>query len=127
MESSLFSLKTEPIAIRQLVRSPQEATADYARGLWDAFPDLTFEIISKAQTGPESVAAQWVMRGTNTGSLQGLPPTGRSVEVPGADFIEIEETRYAPCKAILTHGLCLTSLASKLWCSRRPSVHFPSE
>ena len=68
----------------------REATADYARGLWDAFPDLTFEIISKAQTGPESVAAQWVMRGTNTGSLQGLPPTGRSVEVPGADFIEIE-------------------------------------
>ena len=66
------------------------ATADYARGLWDAFPDLTFEIISKAQTGPESIAAQWVMRGTNTGSLQGLPPTGRSVEVPGADFIEIE-------------------------------------
>ena len=30
------------------------------------------------------------MRGTNTGSLQGLPPTGRSVEVPGSDFIEIE-------------------------------------
>ena len=69
----------------------RKATADYARGLWDAFPDLTFEIISKAQTGPEFVAAQWLMRGTNTGSLQGLPPTtGRSVEVPGADFIEVE-------------------------------------
>jgi steroid delta-isomerase-like uncharacterized protein len=68
----------------------RQATADYARRLWDAFPDLTFEIISKAHTGPESVAAQWLMRGTNTGSLQGLPPTGRSVEVPGADFIEVE-------------------------------------
>jgi predicted ester cyclase len=68
----------------------EPATADYARGLWDAFPDLTFEIISKAQTGPDSVAAQWLMRGTNTGSLQGLPPTDRSVEVPGSDFIEIE-------------------------------------
>ena len=64
----------------------RQATADYARRLWDAFPDLTFEIISKAHTGPESVAAQWLMRGTNSGSLQGLPPTGRSVEVPGADF-----------------------------------------
>jgi hypothetical protein len=30
------------------------------------------------------------MRGTNTGALQDLPPTGRSVEVLGADFIEIE-------------------------------------
>jgi steroid delta-isomerase-like uncharacterized protein len=68
----------------------KEATADYARALWDAFPDLTFEVISKAQTGSTTVAAQWVMRGTNTGSLQGLPPTGRSVEVSGADFIQIE-------------------------------------
>jgi len=68
----------------------REATAEYAKGLWDAFPDLTFDIISKAETGPETVAAQWLMRGTNTGSLQGLPPTGRSVGVPGADFIQIE-------------------------------------
>jgi steroid delta-isomerase-like uncharacterized protein len=67
-----------------------EATADYARGLWDAFPDLTFEIISNAETGPGTVVAQWLMRGTNTGSLQGLPPTGRSVAVPGADFIQVE-------------------------------------
>jgi hypothetical protein len=35
----------------------KEATADYARGLWDAFPDLTFEIVSKAQTGSQTVAA----------------------------------------------------------------------
>jgi steroid delta-isomerase-like uncharacterized protein len=68
----------------------REATADYARGLWDAFPDLTFEIISNAETGPDTVVAQWLMRGTNTGSLQGLPPTGRSVAVPGADFIQVE-------------------------------------
>lgn len=68
----------------------REATADYARGLWDAFPDLTFDIISKAETGLGTVVAQWLMRGTNTGSLQGLPPTGRSVAVPGADFIQVE-------------------------------------
>jgi steroid delta-isomerase-like uncharacterized protein len=78
---------SDPTAGQGLSRN---ATADYARGLWDAFPDLTFEIISKAQTGPEAVAAQWIMRGTNTGSLQGLPPTGRSVELPGADFIQVE-------------------------------------
>ena len=91
MESSLSSLKLEPIATRQLVRASQASYRRLRRRLWDAFPDLTFEIISKAHTGPESVAAQWLMRGTNTGSLQGLPPTGRSVEVPGADFIEVEE------------------------------------
>ena len=68
----------------------REAAADYARGLWDVFPDLTFEIISNAEAGPGTVVAQWLMRGTNTGSLQGLPPTGRSVAVPGADFIQVE-------------------------------------
>jgi steroid delta-isomerase-like uncharacterized protein len=78
---------SDPVTGHKLSR---EATADYAEGLWEAFPDLTFEIISKAETGPETVAAQWVMRGMNTGSLQGLPPTGRSVEVPGADFIQVE-------------------------------------
>ena len=39
----------------------REATANYARGLWDAFPDLTFEIISNAETGPGTVVAQWLM------------------------------------------------------------------
>ena len=68
----------------------REATANYARGLWDAFPDLTFEIISNAETGPDTVVAQWSMRGTNTGSLRGLPPTGRAITVPGADFIQVE-------------------------------------
>ena len=71
----------------------REATANYARGLWDAFPDLTFEIISNAETEPGTVVAQWLMRGTNTGSLQGLPPTGRAVAVPGADFIKVERDK----------------------------------
>jgi hypothetical protein len=37
--------------------------------------------------GDELVAAQWIMYGTNAGSLMGLPPTGKAVTVPGADFI----------------------------------------
>jgi hypothetical protein len=36
------------------------------------------------------VAAQWIMHGTNRGSMRGLPPTGRSVSLPGADFIQVE-------------------------------------
>ena len=34
-----------------------------------------------------AVAAQWVMRGTNSGPFNGLPPTGREIALPGADFI----------------------------------------
>lgn len=36
------------------------------------------------------MAAQWVMRGTNSGSLKGNPPTERAVSLPGADFITVE-------------------------------------
>jgi hypothetical protein len=58
-------------------------------GLWAAFPDLSFEIASKGLAGDNLVAAQWIMHGTNTGSMMGLPPTGKSVTVSGADFIRV--------------------------------------
>jgi steroid delta-isomerase-like uncharacterized protein len=64
-----------------------EALAGYMNSLWAAFPDLSFEIASAAATGPDSMAAQWIMRGTNLGSMMGLPPSGKKVEVAGADFI----------------------------------------
>jgi steroid delta-isomerase-like uncharacterized protein len=69
------------------------AIAGYAGGLFGAFPDLAFEIVSAAPAGEGRVAAQWVMRGTNTGSLAGNPPTGGKVELPGADFIQVEGDR----------------------------------
>jgi len=67
-----------------------QAIGQYTGGLWAAFPDLSFEIISAAPAGEGLVAAQWIMHGTNRGSMQGLPPTGCSVALPGADFIRVE-------------------------------------
>lgn len=64
-----------------------DAIARYAQGLWTAFPDLTFEMVSVAETGGGRIAAQWIMRGTNLGPFQGLPPTGKRVETGGADFL----------------------------------------
>jgi 2-polyprenyl-6-methoxyphenol hydroxylase-like FAD-dependent oxidoreductase len=32
---------------------------------------------------------RWIWRGTHTGSLRGIPPTGHRVEVPGCKFIEL--------------------------------------
>jgi steroid delta-isomerase-like uncharacterized protein len=61
----------------------------YTQSLWDAFPDLSFEIASKAESADGMIAVQWLMKGTNKGSFQGLPATGKSVLLPGADFIKI--------------------------------------
>jgi steroid delta-isomerase-like uncharacterized protein len=64
-----------------------DATGAYAVGLAAAFPDLRFELVASTQTDDGSVAAQWIMRGTNSGPFNGLPPTGREIALPGADFI----------------------------------------
>ncbi|MEM7443572.1 MAG: ester cyclase [Pseudomonadota bacterium] len=68
-----------------------EAFKANMQGLWSAFPDLNFELVSKGATGPDSAAFEWMMRGTNSGSMNGLPPTGKTVEVPGADFVALRD------------------------------------
>ena len=66
------------------------AIAEYASGLFAAFPDLLFDLDSHSSTDDGVVAARWVMRGTNTGPLRENPPTRGTVALPGADFIAVE-------------------------------------
>lgn len=68
---------------------PAADLATSATVLWTGFPDLSFEIKSMADAGPGRVLAEWVMKGCNTGGFQGLPPTGKSVVVPGVDIFDI--------------------------------------
>ncbi len=63
----------------------------YTKNLWEAFPNLSFSILTADEIGIDKVAAQWVMSGTNTGPFMGLPPTSKSINVPGADFIEFQD------------------------------------
>src|SRR5918992_4165187 len=67
--------------------------AEYAAGLFAAFPDLSLNLLGHDSGGDGVVAAQWVMRGTDTGPLRGNPPTGARVALPGADFIVQEGGR----------------------------------
>lgn len=68
-----------------------EAIRAYVSGLWSAFPDLSFEDVGLAQTAPDSASVQWIMRGTNTGSMMGLPPSGKAVILRGADFFTLRD------------------------------------
>jgi steroid delta-isomerase-like uncharacterized protein len=63
----------------------------YAAGLWTAFPDLGFEEVDYQTTADGEILFRWVMRGTNRGSLRGLPPTGATIAVPGVDLIKAGE------------------------------------
>ncbi|MGH8501559.1 MAG: ester cyclase [Gammaproteobacteria bacterium] len=69
--------------------------AAYATGLWTAFPDLRFEVGRIAATGDGVLAAEWRMLGTNTGAFNGLPPAGRTVDLPGVDIMEPDGNKLA--------------------------------
>lgn len=65
-----------------------QAIGDYAKQLWLAFPDLSFELHSATQTAENKVVAEWTMKGTNMGEFAGLPPTQQPVSLPGVDVVE---------------------------------------
>jgi steroid delta-isomerase-like uncharacterized protein len=64
---------------------------EHARALMTAFPDLNFEVLSSQHVGNGTEVARWLMRGTNTGPLRGLFPTGRPVALAGVDVITIAD------------------------------------
>jgi steroid delta-isomerase-like uncharacterized protein len=71
-----------------------EAIASFAKGVFTAYPDASFEIVSIGDTGGGLVAWQWLASGTNSGPLaDGSPPTGRSVTLPGASFTQVESDK----------------------------------
>jgi steroid delta-isomerase-like uncharacterized protein len=91
-----------------------DAIVSYVETLWGAFPDLTFEIRSAAETGNGRVAAEWIMRGTNRGPFRGLPPTGKAVETVGADFIETEGGRVSSVVGYFDGGSVPTQLGLQI-------------
>lgn len=69
------------------VVNPDELKS-FARMWRGSFPDWhsTFEdLISEG----DRVAERWTGRGTHLGELEGIPPTGKRVEVPGSVFYRI--------------------------------------
>ncbi len=81
-----------------------EAIRGYVGALWSAFPDLNFETKNVGEVAPGRFAGQWTMRGTNTGSMRGLPPSNRTVEVEGADFFEIDGDRVGKVEGYFDAG-----------------------
>ena len=65
-----------------------------ARGWREAFPDLNITI-EKQVAEQDLVAVHWTARGTNTGAGNGLPATGRSVQMTGTTLFRMDDGRIA--------------------------------
>lgn len=65
-----------------------------ARGWRDAFPDLNMRIDLMVAEN-DMVAVRWTATGTNTGTGNGIPATGRSVETHGTTMFRMADGRIA--------------------------------
>ena len=74
------------------------AIGEYARGIWASFPDLSFELVGITEAGKDKAVAEWLMKGTNSGEFQGLPPTGKSISLSGVDIIEVTDSKIKRVK-----------------------------
>jgi predicted ester cyclase len=59
------------------------------KGLMAAFPDLQFTIDDQVIAG-NKFTTRWTAEGTNTGSLAGIPPTGKRVRIVGIILDHVE-------------------------------------
>ena len=65
-----------------------------ARGWRQAFPDLDMRV-DKLLAEQDLVAVRWTARGTNTGTGNGIPATGRKVEINGTTLFRMDDGRIA--------------------------------
>src|SRR5258707_3726034 len=75
-----------------LVDKPQakEALSDSIRRLFIAFPNLSFELTDLIHQNDKRVAAQWLLKGSNTGTFYGYSSTQREVNISGSSFFHVE-------------------------------------
>jgi steroid delta-isomerase-like uncharacterized protein len=78
----------ENLARSQTYHGKDEVRA-WAKASFDAIPDFKLDVKSLFVSG-DWLACEWVMRGTQTGSLPNLPATGKSFSVRGSTIAELK-------------------------------------
>lgn len=75
-------------------RSQKQGTVGFFAARLAGLPDLHVTIEASV-TSPGMAAASFVYTGTQTGSLMGVPPTGRKLRFTSCDIFRIEDGRIA--------------------------------
>ena len=98
----------DPLAMRDLLTddiewhepegtySGKDEVAQAMQETFDAFPDSTWptdEVLVMPAADHEHMAVTWTWRGTQTGAYQGLPATGKQIDVSGVTVVELRGTK----------------------------------
>jgi steroid delta-isomerase-like uncharacterized protein len=67
-----------------------EALSSYAAVYFQAFPDLVFDTLNIVDGGGGVAVLHWRARGTFTGPLGEIAPTGNALSLSGVDVITVE-------------------------------------
>jgi steroid delta-isomerase-like uncharacterized protein len=84
--------------------------AGYVNAIFGAFSDLEFEIVEKFETGNGAMVAEWLMKNTYDGEMRGLPPTGRTIALPGIDVIEAAAEGIDSVRGYFSNGTLMEQL-----------------
>jgi len=60
------------------------------------FPDVRFEMTS-GFVAANWAGGEWIMTGTHTGNLPGLPATGKGVNLRGSSIVELQAGKIRRC------------------------------
>ena len=81
----------EDLAVGAEKRGKKEVI-EFIREFFVGFPDVKITITGTFFSN-DRVCLEWVMAGTHSGNLPGMPATGKTISVRGAGVQEIEENR----------------------------------
>lgn len=108
-----FEAQTAPNAVSEEIgtgRRMNVAEATAGGKAWRAaFPDAR-GVIENRIVAANQVAGEIVWRGTNTGSLNGMPPTGKAVEVRAVAIMTEEGGKMAHVRHYIDVAGMLTQL-----------------
>lgn len=71
-----------------------DAVIEHEWDRYDAFPDMEYTI-EKLLAEDDVVAGRWSVTGTHEGELDGIPPTGETVEFPVSGLFRVAAEKVA--------------------------------
>ena len=72
------------------------AMRQFVAALRAGFPDLHITVDDQIEEG-DKVVSRWTARGTQTGTFQGIPPTGRQGTMSGIDIDRVVDGKVIEC------------------------------
>jgi steroid delta-isomerase-like uncharacterized protein len=84
----------------------KQAVRAFLERLFAGIPDLRFEVSHKIARG-DQVAEQWAIGGTHSGTLFGVPATGRPVSLPGMSMVTLRDGKFLRDEFYFDSGIFL--------------------